>query len=327
MIRKAKIEDIDIICQIAEDSKLIDNKVNNINNGFLVSDYTGEDYKMFIKHDCLFYVLEKDNIVIAFLLAFNEKDMDSSFVINKTISDIAEDPYIIIKQICVNKNYARNGYGTELCEYFMMCHKKDIYTSVVLEPENKASINFHNKMGFICILTQTPEDNKRRAIYYRKYKINYSYDYNFIFKNYKNAMKLYTHEDQLNWTKINHLLTINMGLIGFTGLIITNTNRIVLESNIFAGIIIFISLFGIAVNLLFNIAIENGIFYLQNRKKSVATIEHTIISMGGINIVTNKKKDDERLNRSNTIYIKKIIPKLFCALWVLAILGFFIFII
>jgi len=317
MIRKANIKDIDVIYQISKDTMLNMKGKRQSKNISLETDSSKEYYEKQLNKDSLFYVSEIDGNVIAFLLAFNREDIDELTTMIKTIDKLSEKPYIFIKQFYIDKKYIRKGYGTELYEYFLLNNKKDIFSSIASEPKNKALINFYCEIGFNCVLTQTQEENRRKAIYYRKYENNYCNDHNFIFKNYDNAMEMYRHEDNLNWTKINHLLVINTALIGFLGLVIANIGKITTENLIIAFIIILFSIFGITANILFYIAIKSGILYLQNRKEQTATIERIIKNMGGVEIVGSKQRDDKRFIRSNTITVMSIIPIVLIIIWVL----------
>lgn len=95
---------------------------------------------------------------------------------------------------------------------------------------------------------------------------------------YGEAIKLYIHEDQLNWEKLYNLFYVTLGLFGALGFSLSQRVR-------GPGYAILICLLGIVGSSGFLIANSSGVFYLKIRKDAVIRIEDKLRQFGGERIV------------------------------------------
>lgn len=138
------------------------------------------------------------------------------------------------------------------------------------------------------------------------------------------ALDLYKHEDNLNWSKINHLLYINTGLLGIYGFLFDKQN--LLSGEKLSWMISFIPIMGIVISVSFGIAIFAGISYLKQRKEQAALIETEIKGITGHHILYGKQEDgkkklrkklkEKNMKRSATQKVLLFIPTILAALWV-----------
>ncbi|WEK55887.1 MAG: GNAT family N-acetyltransferase [Candidatus Cohnella colombiensis] len=314
IIRKAQMSDLPDIVKLAKENNLDRISTASQQKGFLVSNFSMEQYEQCIQQNELFFVIEVAQVVRGFLLAYRKHELDSTSLIYRKIMKHAKDDFTLIKQICIERNSHQHGYGSRLYDYIMLNTEHDIYLAIVLEPINKASINFHFKLGFKQISTFIGEDQKKRGIsYWNNPQSVPTYDPSIILQQYEVAMELYKHEDQLNWSKINHLLYVTGGLFAVVSFL---SNVISPEDTFFLYFLSVISGVGILASYMFNIAISNGVIYLQRRKQSVVDIEKILVHMGGYKVVSvNYDQLEKHYKRSPTTNVMKMIPKGIGIIW------------
>lgn len=89
-----------------------------------------------------------------------------------------------------------------------------------------------------------------------------------LVEQYKIAVELYNHEDNLNWTKLNHLFYVNAGLWAVMGLIVrfgtTENGSVLIDPRLIIGMV---SLTGMTVSAALGVALWFGVTYMHNRKK------------------------------------------------------------
>lgn len=317
IIRKALIKDAKRIYEIAKSNSLTQlTKKETVSSGFLVSEFDLDTYKKYIENLEQFYVLEKNGDVKAFLLAFHDHELDNCLIVNKKIRNYAKNSYSVIKQICVDKACHRRGFAARLCEYFVTTVEGDIFLSIVFEPYNSASVQFHTKMGFLERFTVVAEDNIKRGVFLWVNHNNANcYDKEIIMIQYDRAVDLYMHEDSLNWSKLNHFFYSTGGLLAV--LSIWSTQIIGIQFALYLAIV---SIVGIALSLLFYVALDSGVSYMQERKNSVVALEKELIKMSGVNVVTaNPTK--VKLKRAPTTKVMKAIPLFSLGIWILIFLS------
>jgi predicted GNAT superfamily acetyltransferase len=175
IIRKPSIDDVNQIYKIARENSIGNNRrgSSELKKGFLVSNYSITQYNNYILNSKLFYVLEEQGQIKAFLLAFSENELDKDASIIKKIAQYNLEKnlnrqYVVLKQICVGRENLRRGYATQLYNYFIENIDKDIYLAVVLDPYNEASMNFHNRMGFKQVFETTEEGVRKAVFQYKK---------------------------------------------------------------------------------------------------------------------------------------------------------------
>jgi len=317
-IRRAQLEDAEKIYELAMSNSLDGLKKGNRNHGFLVSNYDLELYKEYILNNRYFWVLEDEGKICAFLLAFTREEIDPEALVNKKILAYCNDDFVIIKQVCVVPDSYRQGYGTQLYSALMDEIKQNIFAAVVLKPVNKASIDFHQEMGFRVAFTVTPEDGIMRAIFFWDNPCSSFYDKEIVVNQYERAIDLYIHEDNLNWSKLNHFFYITGGLFVIASLWPD------INSMSFCGFLLVISLLGMLSSWLFSIALSSGIDYLQTRKQAVVDVERILIKNKGVRIVSthyNEGIKNKQLRKSPTTKVMKNIPLIMLIVWFMVFLA------
>ena len=146
---------------------------------------------------------------------------------------------------------------------------------------------------------------------------------------YKLAVELYEHEDDLNWRKLNHLFYINIGLWAVIGFIAKFDS-----SNLFFAVspyflLVMVSLIGLILSLAFGVALWFGVNYMHSRKDVVVAIEKILVQHGGRYIVSTGPENGEEkrfLKRSPTTWVLRSVPILLSIAWVIifimSILGY-----
>ncbi len=313
IIRRANLEDAEKIFEIAEGNSLNKNKGIKPENGFLVSSYDLDKYKEYIINNRYFLVLEEQGILRAFLLAFTSAEINPDEIINKKIIANSDEKFIIVKQVCAAVDCHRQGYSTQLYNFLMDDIKDNIFAAVVLEPINQASIRFHEEMGFRVAFTITPEDKRKRAVFFWDNPCNSFYDKEVVLNQYERAIELYIHEDNLNWSKLNNFFYITGGIFA----IATIWPKINSYIN-FCEALLAISFVGIIYSYLFRIALNSGIDYMLARKRAVVEVEQILIKLRGVKIVSthyNKGTKNRRLRKSPTSRVMKNIPLIMLIFW------------
>jgi predicted GNAT superfamily acetyltransferase len=320
IIRKARVQDAKRIYEIAKSNSLTQlTKKETVLSGFLVSEFDLDTYIKYIENLEQFYVLEKNGDVKAFILAFKDDELDNDLIVNKRIRDYAKNSYCVIKQVCVDKDCHRKGYATKLYDYYINSVEGDIYLSIVFEPYNSVSVQFHTKMGFQERFTVIAEDNIKRGIFlWVNHNNGNYYDKEIIMKQYDRAVDLYMHEDSLNWSKLNHFFYSTGGLLLVLSFL---TTQVGIQFSLYLAIV---SIVGIALSLLFYIALNSGVSYMQERKKSVVALEKILINMSGMNVVTaNPTKI--YLKRAPATKVMKMIPLCSLGIWMLIFMASIVF--
>lgn len=317
-IRTAQLEDAEKIYELAMSNSLDRLKMGELKHGFLVSNYDLELYKECILNNRYFWVLEDEGEICAFLLAFTREEIDPGELVNKKILAYCNDDFVIIKQVCVAPDSYRKGYATQLYSSLMDKIKQNIFAAVVLKPVNKASIDFHQELGFRVAFTVTPEDKIKRAIFFWDNPCNSFYDKEIVVSQYERAIDLYIHEDNLNWSKLNHFFYITGGLFVIASLWPD------INSMSFCGFLLAISFLGMLSSWLFRIALSSGIDYLQTRKQAVVDVERILIKEKGVRIVSthyNEGIKNKQLRKSPTTKVMKNIPLIMLIVWSLVFLA------
>lgn len=314
MIRSADLNDIERVYQIAKGNSLNDSP-NDIDSGFLVSNYTLEKYREIIeREDSIFLVLEQNNEIVAFLLGYNLDTRNISMLesgCRKVLKKNKE--YFLLKQICVDKNYKRKGFASALYNYLFKTCARNIVLSIVTKPLNEASVKFNESRGFEMVYRYTPKDEMERGFFLRRNnpELYKKYDSNIVLEQYNRAVELYIHEDNLNWSKINHLFYVNgvfVALLTF----ISNSKSPSDNLSIYYVITAFL---GFISSTLFTVSISSGIIYLKKRKKSVRKIESILQSLNGLRVISDLNHKEKVLKNSPTTVVIRLIPIIITGLW------------
>lgn len=145
-----------------------------------------------------------------------------------------------------------------------------------------------------------------------------------LIEEYKVAVELYTHEDNLNWTKLNHLLYINAGLVTVMGFILKACgpdSPMPGSPRLFIGMV---SLIGFIVSSALGIALWFGIKYMHSRKDRVVDVEEALVEYGGRHIVSAGSVVSQPkgfLKRSPTTLMLRLVPIVLSLVWLVIFIA------
>ena len=175
-IRKAEEKDLNAIFELAKMASLYSLAAQAASeSGFLVSDYTYEDYQRYLEVAEHFYLTETDGLIVAFVLAFESKNIRNDQIVESLLKYAYTKSFILIKQICVHPKYRRNGLASCLYDYLISIankQKSSLLAAVVFDPPNIPSIQFHQKLGFKKEIEVLAPDNRYRGIWKYEFEIN-----------------------------------------------------------------------------------------------------------------------------------------------------------
>ncbi len=138
-------------------------------HGFLVSGFCERDYAAFAKRGDHFYVVLHDTQVVGFLLGYTREEIEPGAVVDRHLADRYQEPFLIIKQICVRPDFAKHGLASRLYDHVArQVPRFRIFAAIVLEPLNLPSIRFHEKLQFEKVLEITPPDGLPRGVWSRQ---------------------------------------------------------------------------------------------------------------------------------------------------------------
>lgn len=151
IIEEAKKNDILEILEIVESVHI--NNIRDISNGFLMNQYlTEESYKYLLDSSDYFLIARENENINGFLIAYSrnkilkkdDKDELDAFLLKKEREDFA---YIF--QIAVRPENQRQGIGRKLYKKLLeQTGGRKLLVITAKIPFNKASRNFHLKIGF-----------------------------------------------------------------------------------------------------------------------------------------------------------------------------------
>lgn len=283
IISKVTIEDIPQVSALQEQLLL-----SNIGTGkgFLVSGFSSDDYLRFVeKYDFFYKAVEGDQIV-GVLMAFHSKDVAINDKNNCILRDSVIGESVIIKQVFVSPNAMGKGISSKLYAhlYGVVGDATPLVCVIVIEPFNERSCIFHKKQGFVEYLHFIPDADRDGIVRKRSTWIRLPNSSSDI----TNAVRmtniyctddddgsvmasraltfasLYTHEDNLNWTKIGLQVTILFALFTSFAYFYDNLNS---RTSVF--VLTVLSLWGVAINFLFYIKIKSGIEYMNSHKSKI----------------------------------------------------------
>ena len=313
-IRKARLKDAQTIYNIAQSNRLDGMSEDAKESGFLVSEFTLEQYQHYITDYEHFYVFTYKDNVKGFIYAYSKEDTDMSLVVNQQIDQHSGSDFLIIKQICVERESMKMGYATMLYEYLLEKVSVPVYAAIVEVPYNEASVHFHQKMLFKRVMKVTGEDGIRRMIFCHDGRNNSdNINEDLLEKQYEIAVDLYLHEDNLNWSKLNNLFYISGGLVAVVSILASLSSENLLYS------ILIVSILGILSASLFSVTIHSGVTYMMERKKKVMEIEKLMIRKNATRVVLPSVSSQSMLmTKSPTGQVMIWLPRLILAVWCLA---------
>ncbi|GLX51765.1 hypothetical protein Shyhy01_47150 [Streptomyces hygroscopicus subsp. hygroscopicus] len=286
-------------------------------NGFLVSDYTIDDYRERLTSAEHFWVAVKGTDVVGFLLAYSDARIGPEEWLNHRIKSTM-GAFLVIKQICVAQSVARGGVASRLYHHVMeRWTRSPVIAAVVCEPYNGASVAFHRKLGFDELTRLTPPDGRRRMVWVARKPRE-----QLLQTQYTVAVDLYKHEDNTNWQKLNNFLYITAGLaaaLGFTfgadkGSVSPDNARVLAAAICFVGLVSALS---------FAQMLRFGRRYLGARKRSAMELEEVLAWHGGQRVVGRDAEmaGNDWLRQSPTGIVMIALPLLVGLAW-LGVLAF-----
>ena len=324
--------DLDGVAAISNSLTLADVGDAAAEQGFLVSGYDTEKYRVLLDKTDLFFVAESDGAIAGFLLAFDSTAIGSDETINSVLKHGLFRPFVLIKQIAVGKAYVRQGVAGRLYAHLMGIEgNKDFAAAIVTEPRNSASIGFHEKYGFSHVLDfEAPPDAdgeiRPRGIWLRPSGSGSAFRFHFpdhdidvgrLFEKQHDLITLYLHEDNLNWTKFEHL--VGYMLAHFAGLAFMVDNRP--EPYALSGAV-FLIITGFMTIYLFHKKLDSGTRFMSTHKKNLLKVEDMIARLDS-RLPRCLDGHDGNLdgidvrNVSATVNILKIIPRIIFVLWLI----------
>ncbi|MCW5211955.1 GNAT family N-acetyltransferase [Desulfobulbus sp. TB] len=137
--------------------------------GFLVSEFKKENYVAYIKKADQFHVLHQNDTLCGFLYAYSSHLIDEDEWMNQLIKSEHPDPFVLIKQICIQPHLMGKGLATHLYQHlFQQTADCPLFTVIVTEPYNQRSVDFHKGHGFKEVFRRTPPDGIPREVWKRE---------------------------------------------------------------------------------------------------------------------------------------------------------------
>ncbi|MEV4982991.1 GNAT family N-acetyltransferase [Micromonospora sp. NPDC053811] len=280
-------------------------------DGFLVSNYGEDTYRDRLTTAEHFYVAVEGDSLVGFLLAYSDQRIGPDEWLNHRIK-VALGSFLVIKQVCVAREAARQGIASQLYHHVMeQWTTSPVVAAVVAEPANHASTAFHRRLGFEKLAELRPPDRRLRTVWVWRRA-----DEALLQSQYAVAVDLYKHEDGTNWHKLNNFFYITAALAAATGFAFSNAQgSAVSQSNHLALVI---SIIGLGVSLAFFQMLRWGRRYLHSRKDAVIALEEHIAWHGGQRIVSRELDEpgNSWLHRSPTGLVMVLLPLLVAACWI-----------
>lgn len=321
-IREVIKEDLPALHALAEEW-LLEKQEKPEESGFLVSNFTLEQYQKYLETAEYFFLAEIDNQIAGFVLAYSKEKITAGEIVNSVLKQVVVEDFVLIKQICVSKKHP--SAAVPLYEYlFAKANIDFILTAIVDDPLNIRSINFHKNMGFEFFTNILPPEDydgrvRMRSIWIRKrgkgtihptlrialQDLNSKIENLLVKQCY--SKDLYMHEDNLNWTKLGMLVSFMMALS--TGFVFILREPVGWTNALVSFLLIII---GYMIVLLFKSKIRSGIIYMQNHKSLLIKFDKVIKQMDSS--LTPTLCDYTR-KRSTTVKLIEKIPEICLALW------------
>lgn len=169
-IRFAKLNDIPEIISVLEQNLLAFKKNLDTNTleqqGFLIHGFTPEEAKTSIldKDYSIFLISTENNEVIGYAMGCDITKL------KEPPTPVSSEKTFYLKHIA--KKPDKNNVGKELLRTLFELAKEKGYKNIICQIahkplQNKASITFHEKLGFMCI-SEGQEEDKTFGVYLKK---------------------------------------------------------------------------------------------------------------------------------------------------------------
>ncbi len=299
--------------------------------GFLVSGFDIEQYADFLNRAEYFLVAVYDDRIVAMLLAYRSETIRCDESSNMLLRLSLQRPFVLIKQVVVDAAHAGKGIGTKLYRSLIENEPElDLIAVVVEQPPNERSAVFHARNGFsqVAQLLPLPDVDgqvRSRSVWFRPafvdrerlpaLRIRFASvgeQQGVLSGQLENALGLYTHEDNLNWTKFGQLITFMLALFAGFSFIWEA------PASISNGVIgLFLILGGFMINWIFSRKLRSGLLYMESHKARVCELEQRLkrLDPGFVPIIT---VDDVRIaGRSQTVQLMQWVPRAAYGVWTL----------
>lgn len=321
-IRVATHEDVDTIHALAE-QWLLSHQEAPEKTGFLISNFSKDAYHGYIDSAEYFWVAETDGEIDAFLLAYSSKSIKPEEIVNSCLRYSMTEDFILIKQICANRNSSVRGAAFKLYnKLFKEMNEDFALAAVVNEPLNTKSVEFHQRAGFghLWDLTPPPDfdgETRIRSIWYysktgeapetRMARGKGSEALTQLVEKSQAVTDLYMHEDNLNWTKLGMLVTFMTAILTAFAILIERD----MESTD-PWMVAILIIFGVVINGMFYSKIKSGLAYLDFHKANVRMFDQRQCNLDPH---MPRILHDGAEKTSATAQLLKFIPLLSLGLW------------
>ncbi|WP_030683797.1 GNAT family N-acetyltransferase [Streptomyces cellulosae] len=282
-------------------------------DGFLVSDYTIEDYRAQLGTAEHFWVAVKGSEVVGYLLAYSDERIGPDEWLNHRIKSTL-GAFLVIKQICVARSAGRSGVASQLYHHVLeRWSGSPVIAAVVSEPYNEASVGFHRKLGFDELTRLTPPDGRERMVW-----VSRKPRQELLQAQYMVAVDLYKHEDNTNWQKLNNFFYITAGLAAALGFTLGVEKDESAMQDLARSLALIICVIGFGCAIAFSQMLRFGRRYLSARKDAASALEEVLAWHGGQRIVARNadRTGNEWLKQSPTGLIMVLLPVLVAVCWV-----------
>ncbi len=284
-IRPARNTDLNAVEAIAKTLTLKDGEERD---SFLVSNFSRAEYERFLKdRDVTFLVATgSGDVPCAFLIAYGcaySKKLPEDRSEAVILAAVApECDFVVIKQVGVHPDARGTGIARRLYQrLFSMRPSEFAFAAIVEQPvENVGSKEFHKKLGFTPVLQSSPtNDNYGDAIINTIWMRQLRPPVHLPpggeplapdawLENLEHARELYTHEDQLNWTKLSLLITVLFALLTAAWFLLNeDTTLVVLASRTVLVALGFFALIAVRAKL------KSGAQFMASHKTAARLLE------------------------------------------------------
>lgn len=176
VLRDAHKSDVKKIGQLADsiDLALV---TDPDSEGFLAANYTEEDYSKLIEMATFSYVLEIEDEIVGFLVAYGSELVDPKDEFNTHILNTICDKFVTVRQIFLSPKaeFRRKSFGCKLYMHLFAqimdqySHEetpRSVFGDIVKTPVNIPSRDFHLVTGFEIVGEMTTsKDNRQRYVF------------------------------------------------------------------------------------------------------------------------------------------------------------------
>lgn len=259
--------------------------VANPDDGFLVSAFSEEQYAHFITDYEYFYLAFEGEQLLGVLMAYRSERISAQDENNSLIRACVIGDFVLVKQIFLPPDAGGKGVAKQL--YLRLFadagEQLPFVCAIVMEPFNKRSCVFHQRIGFEEFLNFTPVPDKDGVVrtrsawmrpprdaagvqaFLRLSNVSRGEDEGEVLANRSQAfVSLYQHEDNLNWTKFGLQTTVLFAL--FASFAYFYEKPISINAK---PVLVTLGVWGIIVNLLFMLKIRSGLRYMNAYKQKI----------------------------------------------------------